>query len=50
MDLANRTKENLDVWEVPCMQIIGVLVFVYHLGVYYGVLRIEKYMGLQFTQ
>lgn len=50
MDLANRAMQNLDNWEVMHMQIIGILVFVCHLGVEYGVLGIAKYIGFQLTR
>lgn len=50
MDLANRAMQNLDNWEVMHMQIVGILVFVCHLGVEYGVLGIAKYIGFQLTR
>lgn len=44
MGLANKAIENLDNWEVMYMQIIGILVFVCHLGMEYRILGIAKYI------
>lgn len=50
MDLAKKTVEKLDIYEVMCMHISDISVFAYHLSVEYGVLGIAKSIGLQFTQ